>query len=193
MNYIIFDKRYLLTDEGKLIRRDNGEEYIPGCDRSGYRFITRRINGKNKTLKIHQLVMQYFGPPMPGDEYEIDHINRIRTDNRLKNLRWVTRTENLYNTCVNLPVGQRCCDYSSNEEYHSEYSKQWQKKHRNNCNISAKKYSESEKGKTKQKEWRENNKDKIRVNSLKSNRKRRARAKGFDSWEEYQAHKHALI
>lgn len=43
---------------------------------------------------IAHLVLETFvGPRPPG--MECDHINRIVDDNRLVNLRWVTRTENL--------------------------------------------------------------------------------------------------
>ena len=41
--------------------------------------------------------MQYFGPPMPEGRTEIDHINRIKNDNRIENLRWVSPSENCEN------------------------------------------------------------------------------------------------
>ena len=185
-NLVILDKKYILTDEGRLFNRITGEEYIPGCDGSGYQFITRYINGKNKTLKIHQLVMKYFGEPKPGDEYEIDHYNRNKLDNSVGNLRWVTHRENEYNLDRNLEIGKRACDYSSNEEYHRAYSKEWQQLNRESTRKAAIKYSKSEKGRKYQKQWCEDNKDKRRQASLKSNRKRRAKEHGFDSWEEYQ-------
>lgn len=49
--------------------------------------------GKYKHLAVHRAVWEAFnGAIAPG--LEIDHINGIRTDNRLVNLRAVTKTEN---------------------------------------------------------------------------------------------------
>ena len=45
---------------------------------------------------VHRLVWEAFNSPIP-DGYEIDHINTIRYDNRLVNLRLVTSKENSNN------------------------------------------------------------------------------------------------
>jgi hypothetical protein len=64
----------------------------------GYPFILLS-NGKlgRKKHNIHQLVIQNFGPPQP-ENTTVDHINRIRTDNRIQNLRWATQEEQIQNT-----------------------------------------------------------------------------------------------
>lgn len=184
-NLVILDKKYILTDEGRLFYRASGEEFIPTCDGGGYRQLCRNINGIKKSVKIHQLVMYYFGPPKPGNNYEIDHFNRNKLDNSISNLRWVTRKENEYNVDRNLEIGKRACDYSSNEEYHREYSKEWQKTHRTATRIAANKYAKSEKGKEYYKSWVKANRDK----KIEATRKSRAKSKGFSSWEEYQRSK----
>ena len=61
-------------------------------NRSGY--IDIRLNGK--TYRYHRILAKQF-IPNPDDLPEIDHINQIKTDNRLDNLRWVDRSENLKN------------------------------------------------------------------------------------------------
>lgn len=53
-------------------------------------------DGKRKRFYIHRLVWEAFNCPIP-DGYEIDHINGIRDDNRLVNLRVVTSKENSNN------------------------------------------------------------------------------------------------
>ena len=49
--------------------------------------------GKQKVFKIHRLVAETFIPNPEGKPC-IDHINTIRSDNRVENLRWVTHEEN---------------------------------------------------------------------------------------------------
>lgn len=52
--------------------------------------------GTNKYFTVHSLVMLSFVGARPK-EFEIDHINTIRTDNRLENLRYCTKEENRNN------------------------------------------------------------------------------------------------
>jgi len=61
-------------------------------DTEGYRVIS--INGLS--YRRHRLIWAYFNSD-PGP-LEIDHINRIKGDDRLENLRKATRAENSYNT-----------------------------------------------------------------------------------------------
>jgi len=44
---------------------------------------------------IHQLVLRTFGQPPPVDDgtYTVDHLNHVRHDNRLSNLKWSTKKE----------------------------------------------------------------------------------------------------
>ena len=50
-----------------------------------------------KNFLIHRLLMQHFKPDEWNPDLQVDHINRIRHDNRLDNLRMVTRIKNLQN------------------------------------------------------------------------------------------------
>ncbi len=43
---------------------------------------------------MHRLILQSFTPVEDPNNWTVDHINGIRTDNRLKNLRWVTGEDN---------------------------------------------------------------------------------------------------
>lgn len=53
-----------------------------------------------KTYRVHRIVAETF-IPNPEEKPEIDHINRNPSDNRVENLRWVTRSEQLRNTKQN--------------------------------------------------------------------------------------------
>ena len=60
---------------------------------NGYYMIC--LGRKNYRL-VHRLVCQTF-LPNPENKLEIDHINRNKLDNRLENLKWCNRSENLCN------------------------------------------------------------------------------------------------
>ena len=57
-------------------------------------------NNKVKRLYAHRLVALAFIQKIDGKDF-IDYINGIRNDNRVKNLRWCTRLEN-----VNFPLAK---------------------------------------------------------------------------------------
>jgi len=50
-----------------------------------------------KKYSIHRLIAINF-IPNPENLPCIDHINRVKTDNRIENLRWVTHRDNMCNT-----------------------------------------------------------------------------------------------
>ena len=60
--------------------------------KKGYRSYS--INGKS--IEGHRLVAEKY-LPNPDNKEQVDHINRVRHDNRVENLRWVTRQENCEN------------------------------------------------------------------------------------------------
>ena len=62
-------------------------------NRQGYYDVALCKNGKQKFCRINRLVAQAF-IPNPENKPFVDHINAIKTDNRVENLRWCTYTEN---------------------------------------------------------------------------------------------------
>ena len=49
----------------------------------------------NTHYRVHRLVLEAFDPVADSDNLSVDHINGIRTDNRLENLRWMPLEENI--------------------------------------------------------------------------------------------------
>ena len=166
MREVIISKKYKLREDGKVINIKTGEEYKPPKYRSGY-----RITFNFKSYFVHRLVMQYFGEPAPGPEYNIMHINKDCYDNRIENLKWATMQEINSSRIDNLPVGERRCDFESLEEYrrskcrrhYLNHRKEYYQKNRTKRLLSAKKYREShhEQVLERTNQWRENNKDYI--------------------------------
>lgn len=61
--------------------------------RSPYYCVYLYIGGKSKPFTIHKLVAQTF-IPNPENKPQVNHINGVKTDNRVENLEWVTASEN---------------------------------------------------------------------------------------------------
>lgn len=66
----------------------------PSKIRGGRLAVHPVVNGRVFTKSIHRLILETFIGPCPKDR-ECCHKNDIPTDNRLENLRWDTRSENM--------------------------------------------------------------------------------------------------
>lgn len=53
--------------------------------------------GNRITVFQHKLIAEYF-LPNPENKTEVNHINGIKTDNRISNLEWCTREENMWHS-----------------------------------------------------------------------------------------------
>lgn len=65
--------------------------------KSGYENIKLSKNNKTYHFLVHRLVAQAF-IPNPDNLPEINHKNKIRNDNRVENLEWSNRIDNLYDS-----------------------------------------------------------------------------------------------
>ena len=89
-------ENYYISNQGRCYNTKT-KNYVRYKQPNGYIRVTL---GKDK-YQMHYLVMSHFGPPKPEGDYEIDHINCIRDDNRIENLRWITRSNNMKNRMSN--------------------------------------------------------------------------------------------
>lgn len=89
------DKDYMVSNMGNILsfKRYKCGKLMIGVNSNGYRDVRFSKNNKETHNYVHTLVMYYFYGPRP-DGLVIDHINRIRHDNRISNLRYCTYTEN---------------------------------------------------------------------------------------------------
>lgn len=90
---------YQVSNFGRVRRYRQGVGWclIKGrIGKVGYYRVSLNVDGKIKDFFVHRLVAMAF-IPNPGNKPQVDHINTIRTDNRVENLRWVTPHENMMN------------------------------------------------------------------------------------------------
>lgn len=95
---------YSVSNKGKVLNTKT-KRYIGTTKRNGYAYVVLINGSRHINFMVHQLVMKCFGEEKPGEEYEIDHINHIRDDNRIENLRWVTKSMNNKNRTSSCGVG----------------------------------------------------------------------------------------
>lgn len=92
---------YHVTEDGKVFSLNyNGtgdvKELKCSTNNNGYRYVQLYKNKKKKTIRVSRLVaLTYI--PNPHNKPTVDHINRIRTDDRVSNLRWATSKEQVDN------------------------------------------------------------------------------------------------
>lgn len=97
--YTAYDHgNYEVTKCGKLRNRKTKYAFKLNPNSSGYVHVLVRNNkGKKGTVTLHYLICSTFHGPKPEKGYTVDHINRMRADNRSVNLRWATRSEQALN------------------------------------------------------------------------------------------------
>ena len=86
-----FDKVIAQKNNSTAIKK--GRILKPSTSHSGYYQIVLSKQSIRKSYKVHRLIWLAFYGSIP-EGYEVNHINEIKTDNRLLNLNLMTHKEN---------------------------------------------------------------------------------------------------
>lgn len=89
-----YEGLYQVSDMGNVRNVKYNRSLKPVLNPGGYLKVILSKDGKRKTCKVHRLVAEAF-IPNPDNKPTVDHINTIRTDNRVSNLRWFTHKEQM--------------------------------------------------------------------------------------------------
>ena len=110
------DGIYEISSLGNVRRAGSQENRKKVTLKNGYDTVIFSINGKVTCKYVHRLVASAF-IPNPNNYPEINHKNHIRTDNRVENLEWCDRKQNVQDA-----IGQDLYVYNTDGDFLGKYN-----------------------------------------------------------------------
>jgi hypothetical protein len=93
--------RFSVSTYGRIISLATGRLIKTSLDKYGYERLCINVGSRTDgsrhhlNLKVHQMVAETFISPQPEKGYSVDHLDHNPRNNRVENLEWVTRSENI--------------------------------------------------------------------------------------------------
>lgn len=101
-----YEGLYKISNLGNVINVKTNNFKKASIDTYGYYDIVLNKNGKHKHYRLHRLLASHF-IANPNNLPCVNHINEIKSDNRLENLEWCTGA---YNTQYSCNKAVRCIE-----------------------------------------------------------------------------------
>lgn len=101
-NLLGYEGLYLIDSIGNIVScpRQNGSRFVnqykilgTKTNKFGYKEVALSKDGKTKTVLLHRLIAIHF-VDNPHNLPCVNHKNGIKTDNRIENLEWCTKSQN---------------------------------------------------------------------------------------------------
>ena len=97
-----YDRKYAVDEDGTVwslnYKRTGKTRALKAALNShGYLLVNLSKNGKVKMKSVHRLVAEAYLPNY-SEDLQVDHIDNVRSNNCLSNLRMVTHQQNSFNT-----------------------------------------------------------------------------------------------
>lgn len=115
-----YEGLYQVSNLGRVKNLITGKILKQILQKTGYFSVILCKNGIKTLYLIHRLVAEAF-IPNPENKPCIDHINRVRNDNRIENLHWVTHKENMNN-----PLTKQFLSENKKGKYFGRYGSEHQ-------------------------------------------------------------------
>ena len=106
------ESKYAINKKGEIINTVTNQSISQSINHDGYVVVQLSHNSRKYNKRVHRLLAEAF-IPNPNSYDTVDHINRIRDDNRLSNLRWYPWSENSKRG----QIGRE--NYARGEKHHS--------------------------------------------------------------------------
>ena len=95
-NVIGFENLYEVSNLGNVRNYKNKKLLKGNIPKSGHHQVILRKDGGNICRLVHRLVAEAF-IENPNNFQEVDHIDTNRSNNKIENLRWISREDNMRN------------------------------------------------------------------------------------------------
>lgn len=109
-------KSFNINENGKILKQ--------GTTKKGYLYVILYKDKKTKPMRVHRLVAQAF-IPNEDNKPQVNHINEIKTDNRVENLEWMTNEENNNFGTRNKRAAKACAKPVLQYDLEGNFIKEW--------------------------------------------------------------------
>lgn len=86
---------YMISNFGRVYHKYTNSFLKPGLSTGGYQFVYLSTEDGPKLFQIHRLVMIAFNPIPNYSQFQVNHLDGVKSHNDEYNLEWTTRRENI--------------------------------------------------------------------------------------------------